>query len=165
MTSMMASFAMAPFSPLIELTAPLYHLCTGQGNKQQNIERWILAAFRTATVAGLFLAIIPFNYFFGHHDNLSGSLALASQYILHPYAAALFNATINGGFLLVTKTTDIVYKQQLILTRKDAGDFARALGFLYVAYFLKDALKDHPLDKKYQEWANRLASSPSRRLI
>lgn len=157
MTSAAASFVMAPFSPLIELTAPLYHLCTDSSHKKQNYERFILAALRTATVAGLFLVIIPFNKIFGHQDNLSGSLALGSQFIIHPYAAALFNATINGGFLLLLKTTDIVYKQQLILTRNDVGAFARALGFLYVAYFLKDALKTHPLDITYQKWAENLA--------
>lgn len=158
MTSTMASFALAPISPVLELTAPLYHLSTGQGVKRENIRLFILATLRTATVAGLFLAVIPFNKLFGHHDNLSGSLAFASQFMIHPYAAALFRATIDGGFLLVMKTTDIVSKRQLNLTRNDAGAFARALGFLYVAYFLKDALQDHPLDKKYRQWAQTLAS-------
>lgn len=149
----------APLAPIVNLCAPVYYLCTGTGPKKPkyHIERLTLAALRTATAAALFFTIIPFNIIFGHKDNLSGSLAFASQIIIHPYAACLFNAFINGGFLLILKTTDLVSKRQLILTRNDAGSFARALGFLYVAHYLKNIDEKHWLDSAYRGWAHQLA--------
>jgi hypothetical protein len=153
----MTSLIKAPFAPLINLGVPVYYLCTGTGPKKPHLERLTLAILRTATAAALFFTIIPFNIIFGHKDNLSGSLAFASQIIIHPYAACLFHAFINGGFLLLLKTTDLVSKRQLILTRHDAGSFARALGFLYVAYYLKNIDQNHWLDCKYRGWAHQLA--------
>lgn len=153
----MTSILQAAVSPLVELGAPAYYLCKGTNQKRAQVERLTLAALRTATAAALFFTIIPFNIIYGHHDNLSGSFAFASSFIIHPYAACLFQAFINGGFLLLLKTTDLVSKQQLILTRDEAGAFARAMGFLYAAYYLKNTGRNHWLDGIYRGWAQRLA--------
>lgn len=153
----MPSLIKTTLAPLVNLGAPVYNLCTGTGKKKDHIERLTLATLRTATAAALFFTSIPFNRIFGHKDNLSGSLAFASQFIIHPYAACLFNAFINGGFLLLLKTTDLVSKRQLILTRNDVGSFARAISFLYVAYYLKHIDQNHWLDSKYRGWAHQLA--------
>ncbi len=81
------------------------------------------------------------------------------MWIIHPYAAALFNAAIFGGIVLLMKSVDMASKRQLTLTRADAGSFALAVGFLYAAQQIKKhALKDHWVDQKYQQWSNQLAS-------
>jgi len=154
----MASIVRTIASPLNELGAPIYYLCRDKGSRKANIERLTLAALRTATAAAFFFTVIPFNEIFGHKDNFSCSLAFASQFIVHPYAASLFNAFINGGFLLILKSIDLVFKRQLILTRNDVGSFARAIGFLYAAYFLKEGLSSNPLDLTYRQWARKLAA-------
>ncbi len=153
------TFLIKPITaPITDITAPLYHLMRGDSPRQKELERLFLATFRTATVAGLFFVIIPFNRIFGHQDNLSGSFTFASQWIIHPYAAALFNAFMNGGILLVFKTVDVVTKRQFILTRNDVGGFARAFSFLCLAQFLKTSMsRDHYVDRKYQRWSHYLA--------
>jgi len=103
--------------------------------------------------------IIPFNYFFGTHDNLSSSFALPAQFLIHPYAAALFNAFVNGGHLLIMKMVDLVVKRQLILTRNDVGGFVRAIGFCYIAQLFKSqaVFIMQGLDAKYMQWSRRIA--------
>ncbi len=87
------------------------------------------------------------------NDNLSGSFVWTVQLLIHPYAAALSNAFVNGGHLLVIKIVDLVTKQQLLLTKNDVGGFVRAIGFCYLArvinhYAFYDSFW---LDGKYQE--------------
>jgi hypothetical protein len=140
------------------ITSPLYHLAWGDLPRPEELEKLILASFRTATVAALFFVIIPFNWIFGSHDNLSGSCAFATQWLIHPYAAALFNAYINGGHLLVMKVVAIVFNQRLILTRNNVGGFVRAYAFCHLARLIKYYILDsHPLDLIYQGWAKKLA--------
>jgi hypothetical protein len=142
--------------PITNITGPIYRLARGAGGFD-HLEKLILATLRTATAAAFFFMIIPFNYIFGHHDNLSGSFAFASQFLIHPYAAALFNAFING-YPLATKVTDMFVKQQLLLTRDDLGGVVRAVGFCYIAQCLaKHLIEISSVDKKYQEWAFKLA--------
>jgi hypothetical protein len=160
--------------PFTNITGPLYHLVKGDGKKVEELEKLILATLRTATAAAFFFMIIPFNYIFGHHDNLSGSFAFASQFLIHPYAASLFNAFINGGYTLVTKVLDVFAKRQLIFTRDDLGGVVRAIGFCTLAHYLQaysnlscfnlsTVKKSNPLytpcyiDTKYQEWAGKFA--------
>ena len=148
--------------PITNITGPLYHLVKGDGKKVDELQKLILATFHTATVAAFFFMIIPFNYIFGHQDNLSGSFAFASQFLIHPYAASLFNAFINGGYPLVTKAIDIFVKQQLDLTRDEVGGFVRAIGFCSLAQSLLEHSAVCPpkwsyVDQKYQKWAHTLA--------
>ncbi len=144
--------------PITNITGPLYHLACGDSDRFEETKKLVLAIFRTATVAGFFFMIIPFNYIFGHHDNLSGSLAFTAQFLIHPYAAALFNACINGGHLLAMKVVDIFVKRQLILTRTDAGGFVRAIAFCYIAQLTNHISNDCALDKKYMKWSYSIAN-------
>lgn len=144
--------------PITNITSPLYRLAKGEGNKVDQLVKLTLATFRTATAAAFFFTIIPFNNIFGRHDNLSGSLAFASQCLIHPYSASLFNAFINGGYPLMTKVIDSFVKRQLILTRDDLGGFARAIGFCYIAKCLKPKLfETSSVDKRYQVWSYKFA--------
>jgi hypothetical protein len=150
--------------PITDITSPIYNLAKGYGNKEEQLQKLTLATFRTATAAALFFMIIPFNHIFGHHDNLSGSFAFASQFIVHPYAAALFNAFMSGGYPLVMKVTDIFASRQLIFTRNDLGGCVRAIGFCYIAQCLKVYLSHTPfvgqvslVDQKYKLWATKFA--------
>jgi hypothetical protein len=151
----MVNLIKACTDPITDITGPLYHLAKGNSRERDQLYYLILAAFRTATVAGLFFVIIPFNRIFGSQDTLSGSLAFATQWLIHPYAAALFNAYINGGRLLVIKAIDIVFKRQLILTRGDIGGFARAIAFCFIARCLKNYT--NVLDFQYLKWSSMMA--------
>jgi hypothetical protein len=146
-------------APLTNITGPIYHLVRGDDDKVVHLQNLILATLRTATVAAFFFMIIPFNHIFGTHDTLAGSFALTAQFLVHPYAAALFNAFVNGGHLLIMKMVDIVVQRQLILTRNDVGGFVRAVGFCYIATFLKDQAihKMHGLDGMFISWSCRIA--------
>lgn len=150
----------ACIDPITNITGPIYRLATSKSDtiKKPELEKLILATLRTATAAALFFMIIPFNHLVGHHDNLSGSLTFASQCIVHPYAAALFNAFMNGGYPLVMKVTDIFASRQLIFTRDDLGGCVRAIGFCYVAQCLKEYLAlSSPVDQKYYIWSKNIA--------
>jgi hypothetical protein len=155
----MTCLVRACIAPITNITGPIYHLVKDDGKKVDELQKLILATFHTATVAAFFFMIIPFNYIFGHQDNLSGSFAFASQFLIHPYAASLFNAFINGGYPLVTKAIDIFAKWQLSLTKDDLGGFVRAIGFCYIAERLhpyNNHLRPY-IDQKYQNWASKLA--------
>lgn len=146
--------------PFTSIARPISRLATAKNDttKRVELESLILATMRTATAAALFFMIIPCNHFVGHHDNLSASLTFASQFIIHPYAAALFNAFMNGGYPLVMKVIDIFASRQLIFTRDDLGGCVRAIGFFYIAKCLKEnLLNSSPVDQKYQIWANKFA--------
>ncbi len=160
--------------PITNITGPLYHLARGEGNKVAELEELTLATLRTTTVAAFFFMIIPFNYIFGHHDNLSCSFVFTTQFVIHPYAASLFNAFINGGYTLAMKVLDVFAKQQLILTRDDLGGVVRAIGFCTIAKCLQEysklpafntssIKKNYPvyspsyIDNKYQEWASKFS--------
>lgn len=155
-----------PFTdPILNFAAPLYHLCSGQSlghmdfdqmGKAYHLERFILATLHTATAAAFFFTIIPFNRIFGHHDNLSGSLAFAAQFLIHPYAASLFNACINGC-PLVMKVIDFFVKRQLILTRNELGECARAIAFLHLGHHLRQSHYYSYVDRKYRDLATKLA--------
>jgi hypothetical protein len=142
-------------APLTNITGPLYHLARGDRPKVDCLQQLIFASFRTATAAALFFMIIPFNRIFGHKDNLAGSFAFAAQWVVYPYAAALFNAYMNGGHLLVMKGVDLVFKQRLTLTRNDVGGFARAFAFCYLANLLNRS--NSFLNKLYEIWSVQLA--------
>lgn len=151
----------APFSPLIELTVPLYHLCKSADDKKKHLEGWFLAAFRTATAVGFFLTFAHSIRYIGR-DKLNQNLITTTFIIIHPYATTLLLAFANGGLEIAKKTTEIVTKNQFMLKRDEASYFALGLSFMYIAHFLKEGLKNHPLDKRYQEWANKLSTRLTR---
>ncbi|HUD01941.1 MAG TPA: hypothetical protein VMR37_06405 [Rhabdochlamydiaceae bacterium] len=142
-------------APLTNITGPLYHLARGDRRKEDCLQQLIFASFRTATAAALFFMIIPFNRIFGHKDNLAGSFVFAAQWMVYPYAAALFNAYMNGGHLLVMKGVDLIFKQRLTLTRNDVGGFARAFAFCYLANLLNRS--NASVDILYLHWSHQLA--------
>lgn len=160
----MAFLVRACTDPITNITGPIYHLVRGDRDRAEETQKLLLATFRTATVAAFFFLIIPFNRIFGHHDNLSGSFAFTAQFLIHPYAAALFNAFINGGYPIVMKVIDIFATRQLILTRTDAGGFVCAIAFCYLAKVLTthvaaaDCNFINSLDRKYSEWSNGIAN-------
>ncbi len=159
----MAFLVRACTDPIANITGPIYHLAIGDSDNFEQTKTLLHALFRTATIAGFFFMVIPFNRIFGHHDNLSGSLAFTAQYLIHPYAAALFNAYINGGHLIVMKVVDIFVKRQLILTRADAGGFVRAIAFCYIAQLTNHIFSECALDKKYREWSHAIANQLCRK--
>ena len=140
-------------SPITDFAKPLYHLVIGHQRKTQ-VEKLLLTTFRTATFAGFFFLVIPFNHAFGSQGNLSASLAMGAQWLIHPYAAAHFNAAISGGIFLVMQGADMISKRQFNFTREHAGPLALTVGFLYLAQVIKEHVLDYQyVDGKYRDWA------------
>jgi hypothetical protein len=138
--------------PITNITGPIYRLAKGDRAKRYQLENLILTTFRTATAVAFFFVSISFNYIFGRR-----SFAFASQFLIHPYSAALCYAFINVRYPLVTIATDLFVKRQLLLTRADLGGFVRAVGFCYIAKCLERSTQRSYVDIKYQIWASELA--------
>lgn len=145
-------------APMTDITGPLYHLIQGDikpepyhskydiSPQQEQLSELFLALFRTAMVAAFFFMMVVCRRFSWAQENHSRSFVFATQWLIHPYAAALFNASTHGSPLL-WKVIGLFSKHQVFFTKEDVGSFFTLFAFCFVAQGLKEYTNG--LDDRY----------------
>lgn len=145
--------------PITDFVVPVYCLSLRFQPKELPLASLILASLRIATVVAFFFLTAPstqaFCWIFGVSSTVGSSFTFALQFLIHPYAAALLNGFVHGGYPIAQRVIHAVTKGQMIFTPDDVGGCFRAIAFCVIAQPLKDYT--NRLDRKYQEWSMNLA--------